>query len=182
MREDNLRKGITWVTTYSEIEAEEVGKARETIMKKGKATFNVCTLDFNSEFFLIGDSTEFLIAKELGVPITLVEYDENDFININESGFAPDQFAEFVNLDGNIRVGDLFGKYTWNGGTHKIEAELIKGEPVYTLTEKEKEMKLLAPFESGVAVHQAYTELGMTEDSDLKIYQQYYIDKMKNIK
>ncbi len=179
---NNLRTGTTWVTTYSDAETDEVGKAREKLMKIDKATFFVCTLDFNNEYFLIGDSTEFIIAKELGIPITLVEYDENDFININDTGFEPDQFAKFVNEEGYIRVGDFFDAYTWNGETYKIEAELIKGKPEFSFTDKEQEMKICTPTESGVAIHQAYIDLGMTEESDLNMYMQYYINKMENNK
>jgi len=182
MKNNNLRIGTTWVTTYSDAETDEVGKAREKLMKMDKATFFVCTLDYNNEYFLIGDSTEFIIAKELGIPITLVEYDENDFININDTGFEPDQFAKFVNEERYIRVGDFFDAYTWNGETYKIEAELIKGKAEFSFTDKEQEMKISTPFESGVAIHQAYIDLGMTEESDLQLYMQYYINKMENKK
>lgn len=182
MNNDSLRKRTTWVRTYSDAEAEEVGKAREILIKKSGATFNVCSFEFNSDFHLLNDSTEFIVAKELGIPITLLEYDENDFIHINECRFTPDQLTELANLDGNIRVGDLFERYSWEGGTHKIEAGLIKTEPVYALTDKEQEMKISTPFESGVAIHQAYIDLGMTEESDIDIYMQYYIKKMKNMK
>lgn len=178
MRENNIKKGIAWVTTYSGIEVEEVARAREKLSKVKEATFNVCILGYSSHFYLLGDSTEFIVAQELNLPIKLVQYDENDFIHIGKFDFTSARFPELVDENGNVRVGDFFDRYLWDGDMYEIEtADLIIGEPAYTLTPKEQEMKMFAPFESGVKVHKAYVELGMTEDSDLKVYQQYHIQK-----
>lgn len=182
MSNNNLKNRTVWVTTYSDVEIEEIRKAREFKIKKDEVTFNVCSLDFNNEFYFMGYATELISAVESGIPVKLVEFDENDFINIKECGFFPDQLTEFTNLEGNIRVGDIFEKFNWEGDTFKIDAEVIKGKPAYTFTSKEQEMKISTPFESGVAIHQAYIDLGMTEESDIDIYMQHYISKRKNIK
>ena len=177
MKENVFSRGIAWVTTYSGVEAEEVARAREELLKEGKVAFNVCCLDYVSDFYLLGDSTKFILATELNIPITLVQYDEDDFIHISMLGFTSAQFPGLIDEDGNVRVGDFFDNYMWNGDSYKIEADLIIGEAVYTLTAKEQDMKRQTPFESGVAVHKAYKELGMTEDSDIKEYINYYIKK-----
>lgn len=179
MKKNNKRKETAWVTTYSGLEVEEVARVREKLSKVKEATFNVCILDYSSHFYLLGDSTEFIVAQELNLPIKLVQYDENDFIHISKLDFTAAQFPELVDADGNVRVGDFFDRYLWDGDMYEIEtADLITGEPIYTLTEKEQEMKIFAPFESGVEVHKVYVELGMTENSELKVYQNYYIGKV----
>ncbi len=175
-----VRKGTAWVTPYSGIEAEEVAKARETLLKKGEAIFSVCCLDFINEYYLLGDSTEFIVAQELNLPIKLVEYDEDDFVHISKLDFTTAQFPELVDENVNVRIGDFFERYMWDGDMYKVEVEITFGEATYTLTPKEQEMKLFTPFESGVAVHKAYIELGMDEDSDLEVYQRYYIQKCKD--
>lgn len=179
IREKEISRGIAWVTTYSGAEVEEVGKARERLLKEKEATFNVCALDYNSQFYLMGNSTEFIVAQELNIPINLVEYDEDDFVNISKFDFTAEQFPELVDENGNVRVGDLFDRWMWNGDMYEIEADLTIGEPVYLMTEKEQEMKKSTPFETGVDIHKAYLDLEMTEDSDLKAYIDYYRQKFK---
>lgn len=177
MRKDIISRGTAYVTTFGGVVAEKIEEVRKVLLKEGRATFSVCALDEN-KFYLIGNSTKFVLATELNIPITLVEYDENDFIHISKLDFTAAQFPELVDADGNVRVGDFFDRYMWDGDMYEIATvDLITGEPIYTLTEKEQEMKMFAPFESGVEVHKAYMELRMTEDSDLKVYQDYYIQK-----
>lgn len=179
MRENNMRKETIEVITYSGVEAERVNEVKEAWLKEGQATFNGCKLDYENVFYLIGNSTEFIVATELNIPITIVEYDKNDFVHISKFGYTAAQFTELVDEDGNVRVGDFFDNYLWSGDTYEVEADLTIGEPVYTLTPKEQEMKMQTPFESGAEIHKAYIELIMSEDSGLKNYIKYYIEKTK---
>jgi len=126
MREDNLRKEIVWVKTYSDEEVEEIARAREKLLEKEEVKFIVSTRGFNSQFYLLSDSTEFIIAKEMGIHIILEEYNEDEAININRIGFILEEYVDFADEKGNVKVGDLLDRFIWVGDTYKIEAELIK--------------------------------------------------------
>jgi hypothetical protein len=153
-------------------------EVKKELLKEGRATFAVCCLDFEGEYYLIEHSVRFDVANRIGVPITLVEYDYDDFIPIESVGFAAEDFQKFIDDNGSFRIGDLFDNFMWNGPTYELEAYVIEGNPIYSLTEKQREMKCCALSETGVDIVKAYKELGMNEDSDLEIYRKYYINKL----
>lgn len=177
MNRENLSKGTAWVTTYRNAEAEKVARARKKLLDKREVTFNVCCLDYNRGFLLMNDTTDFIVAKEMGIKIKLIHYDVNDFVHKTKFDFTKAQLLKSVDENGNIMVGDLFDNFIWTGNTYEIEAEVIVGEAVYTLTPIEQEMKLSTPQASGVEIHKAYVGLGMTQDSDIHVYRQYYFFK-----
>jgi hypothetical protein len=125
MNGDFRKKGTAWVTTYDRAEDEQVGTAIKALSGRKELTFNVAIRGYSSHFYLLDDSTKFIIAKELGLDIMLLQYDEEDFIDIDEVNFAPKDVYEHLAKNGRIRVGDLFENFSWDGDMHKVRVDLI---------------------------------------------------------
>jgi hypothetical protein len=161
------------------VETEELSYIKESFLKEGKATFDVCWFD-HGVCVLMASSERFEMALELELPITLVKYGLYDFVHISKFGFtADDTNPELVDENGAVLVKDLFFVCLLNCTPYyEIEAYMTKGAPIYTLTPKEQFMKDMRLNQTGVDVHKAYIELGMNEETSFDVYFEYLRDKL----
>ena len=174
-----LKKESVFVYPSYGRETEEVAVIKESLLKEGKATIDVCWFDCG-EYLLLGSTKRLEMAMELELPIILVNYHDYDFVHISKFGFDADRLSTLVDENGNIMVSELFDRcFCATDIYYKTEACVIKGDPVYSLTPKEQFMNMIGTHETGVEVHKAYIELGMNEKTSCDVYMKYLSDKWK---
>lgn len=115
--------GVAWVTTCNKVNVKEVARAKEQLLREKvkELTFKVFIIGYSSHFYLINKEEMFVAAKELGITINLIQYDEEDYINMSEFDFLPDEVFKLGNEDGRIKIGNFFDSYGWQGDMYQVE-------------------------------------------------------------
>lgn len=119
---------IAWVTTCEEVKILEVEKAKEQLLKEKvkELTFKVFIIGYNSHFYLIGEADRFVAANKLGITINLIQYDEKEYIHINEYDFIPEEAFELIDKDGFINIYHFYDRYNWEGDTCKVTVKCLE--------------------------------------------------------